>query len=104
VFSSLLLPSPLIYILFPYTTLFRSATEHEFYGRWVNMYSSEEFTKLANYCIDLMNKLAEGKPEHELVALEDIVVKTSYFEYMFWDMAENQSMWPVEVDGKISVR
>ncbi|HEX6594704.1 MAG TPA: thiaminase II [Bacillota bacterium] len=79
------------------------ATEHEFYGRWVNMYASEEFTKLANYCIDLMNKLAEGKPEHELAALEDIVVKTSYFEYMFWDMAENQSMWPVEV-GETSVR
>lgn len=71
------------------------ALEHEFYGDWVKTYSSPEFTKIANDCIELIDTIAEGKPEHELAALEDIVVKTSYFEYMFWDMAENVSMWPV---------
>lgn len=60
------------------------------------LYSSEEFTKLASDCKHLINELAEGKPEHELVALEDIVVKTSRFEYMFWDMAEDMSMWPTD--------
>ncbi|WP_073011732.1 thiaminase II [Virgibacillus chiguensis] len=74
-----------------------NALEHEFYGNWVQMYSSEDFTALANDCIDLINTIAEDKPEHELAILEDIVVKTSYFEYMFWDMAEHQAMWPVPV-------
>src|SRR5690625_1416903 len=72
------------------------ATKHEFYGDWVKMYASDGFTKIADDCIDLINELAKGKPEHELERLEEIFVKTSYFEYMFWDMAENISMWPVK--------
>ncbi|WP_029268727.1 thiaminase II [Virgibacillus alimentarius] len=77
------------------------ALEHEFYGNWVQMYSSDEFTALANDCIDLINTIAKGKPEHELAFIEEIVVKTSYFEYMFWDMAENKEMWPVEVRASV---
>jgi len=73
------------------------ALDHEFYGRWVQMYSSDEFTKIADECIDLINKLSNGKPERDLKKLEDIFVRTCYFEYMFWDMAEHQSMWPVKL-------
>lgn len=73
------------------------ALEHEFYGRWVNMYSSEAFTELAEDCKRLMNEMTDGKPESELAVLEEIVVKTSLFEYMFWDMAENKETWPVKI-------
>lgn len=72
------------------------ALNHEFYGNWVKLYSSEDFTRIAEDCIDLINDIARGKPEHELKKLEEIVVRTSYFEYMFWDMAENVSEWPVK--------
>lgn len=72
------------------------ATEHELYGNWVQMYSSEGFTEIAENCKKLINEIAQDKPEHELKKLEEIFVKTSYFEYMFWDMAENISMWPVK--------
>lgn len=72
------------------------ATEHELYGDWVKMYSSEGFTKIATDCIDLINDIAKDKPEHELKKLEEIFITTSYYEYMFWDMAENLSMWPVK--------
>src|SRR5699024_7085114 len=71
------------------------ALEHELYGDWVKIYSSPEFTKIADDCIQLINNIAEGKPEHELKELEEIFVKTSYFEYMFWDIAESVSMWPI---------
>ena len=74
--------------------------QHPLYGKWVQMYSSPEFTALAERCIALVNQLTAGKPENELQALEDIVVKTSYFEYMFWDMAENLGMWPVPVQAQ----
>src|SRR5690625_300566 len=73
------------------------ALTHEFYGQWVKMYSSEEFTELAEDCKNLMNELAKGKPERELAELEEIIVKTSQFEYMFWDMAENKEEWPVKL-------
>lgn len=72
------------------------ALDHEFYGNWIKMYSSEEFTKLAETCKKMLNDIAVSKSKKELQALEDIVVKTSKFEYMFWDMAENQSMWPTD--------
>lgn len=70
------------------------ALEHELYGNWVKMYSSEGFTKIANDCIELINEIAKEKLEEELKRLEEIVVNTSRFEYMFWDMANNVSMWP----------
>lgn len=73
------------------------ALEHELYGEWVKTYSSDEFTKLANDCIELINEIAKGRSEEELKRLEDIVVKTSQYEYMFWDMAYNVEMWPTPV-------
>lgn len=58
------------------------------------MYSSDGFNKIAKDCIELINCIAKGKSESELKRLEEIFVNTSCFEYMFWDMAENVSMWP----------
>lgn len=71
------------------------ALNHEFYGHWVEMYSSDAFTELAEDCKRLINEIAAGKPERELKELEDIVYKTSLFEYMFWEMAEKREEWPV---------
>ncbi len=71
------------------------ALDDNFYSSWVEMYSSNEFTELAEETKQLMNQIAEGKPEQELVRLEEIVVKTSQFEYMFWDMVETKEDWPV---------
>lgn len=71
------------------------ASQHEFYGEWIQMYSSEEFASFKEDVMHIMNRIAEGKTEAQLQALEDIVVYTSYYEYMFWDMAENLETWPV---------
>ena len=72
------------------------ALDHEFYGHWVQMYSSAEFTELAEDCKRQLNQIVAGKPEQELARLEEIIVKTSLFEYMFWDMSENLETWPIE--------
>ncbi len=72
------------------------ASDHEFYGEWITMYASSEFGQLATWCIDLMDDLAEGKPETELCKLEEIFLNTTRFEYMFWDMAYHESMWPTD--------
>lgn len=71
------------------------ASEHPFYGEWIDMYSSNDFTQLSDALIAMMDEIAEGKSESELQVLEDIVVRTSYYEYMFWDMAEKQEMWSI---------
>jgi len=70
------------------------AADHALYGDWITMYSSKEFGQTAEWCIDLLNKLAAGKPEHELRQLEKIFLNTTRFEYLFWDMAYHKEMWP----------
>ena len=72
------------------------AKEHKLYGDWIRMYSSDEFGQTAQWCIELLDKLAEGKSESELVQLEKIFLNTTRFEYMFWDMAYHQEMWPTD--------
>ncbi|MFC5711230.1 thiaminase II [Thalassorhabdus alkalitolerans] len=72
------------------------AAEHEFYGDWISMYADDEFQELAKWTIDLLDDLTEGKPEHELARIEDIFLNTTRFEFMFWDMAYNQEMWPAD--------
>ena len=73
------------------------ATEHKFYGNWVRMYASPEFSALAEETMQMMNAIAKHKPEYELAKLEEIFVNTCQYEYMFWDMAEHKSMWPLPV-------
>ena len=63
------------------------------------MYAGEEFTALNDAAMALMNQLTEGKPAHELDALEDVVLKTGYFEYLFWDMCWEEATWPATIPG-----
>ncbi|WP_059053881.1 thiaminase II [Paenibacillus senegalimassiliensis] len=70
------------------------AAQHELYGEWISMYSSEEFGELTIWCMDLMNELTEGMREHELEHLENIFLNTTRFEYLFWDMAYHEQSWP----------
>ncbi|MNN76112.1 TENA/THI-4/PQQC family protein [compost metagenome] len=59
------------------------------------MYASEEFSKLNEWCMELMNRLAEGLPEGELAVLTERFVTASRYEYLFWDMAYRMEEWPV---------
>lgn len=72
------------------------AAEHELYGEWISMYASDEFGALAEWCIGLMDDLTEGKSQQEVAKLEEIFLNTTRYEYMFWDMAYNKQMWPMD--------
>ncbi|WP_173916822.1 thiaminase II [Halobacillus sp. Marseille-Q1614] len=69
------------------------ASEHEFYGDWIKMYASDEFTTLAEDMKNLMNQLADDKPEREKAHLEEIFLHTGKLEYLFWEMADKKKMW-----------
>ncbi|MEH7488377.1 thiaminase II [Priestia megaterium] len=73
----------------------KPGANNEFYCEWIEMYSSEEFGELATWCINLFDSLTEDKSEAELEKLEEIFLNTTRFEYMFWDMAYNEAMWPI---------
>ncbi|MEW9701977.1 thiaminase II [Paenibacillus sp. SI8] len=70
------------------------AADHADYGEWVRMYSSDEFGALAQWCIGLMDRLAEGKSGADLARLETIFLNTTRYETMFWEMAYQGQMWP----------
>ncbi|PTL38250.1 thiaminase II [Alkalicoccus saliphilus] len=72
------------------------AADHPLYGEWIRMYSSEEFGQTAQWCIDLLDELTAASSEAELKKLEEIFLNTTRFEYMFWDMAYNKTMWPLD--------
>lgn len=59
------------------------ASTHEYYGEWVQTYSSKDFKTFRDDTMRLMNLMEEGRTESELQALEDIVMRTSYYEYFF---------------------
>lgn len=74
--------------------------DHNNYGSWIDMYTSEEFAGLVEKTKKIINDLCADKSERELDELIEIIVKTSRFEYMFWDMCWEQSHWPSEdVEG-----
>lgn len=65
------------------------------YARWIDMYSSQEFADLAQWCRDLLDSLASGLPEAELHRLEEVFITSSRYEYLFWEMAYKHEEWPV---------
>lgn len=68
---------------------------HNPYAQWIETYDSEAFGEGAKWLIELMDQLAEGKPERELAMLEKHFQTTSKYEYLFWDMNYHQQDWPI---------
>lgn len=65
------------------------------YAKWIETYDSEEFGAGAQWLIDLMDRLAEGKPERELAVLEKHFQIASKYEYLFWEMNYYEQDWPI---------
>ena len=73
----------------------RSTPGDKRYGRWIAMYSSKEFAELAEWCRELLDRLAAGLPERELKKLEEAFLTSSRYEWLFWDMGWKMARWPV---------
>jgi thiaminase (transcriptional activator TenA) len=65
------------------------------YAEWIRTYTSEEFVASAERLRTMLDQLSRGLPEHELRLLERHFVTSSRYEYLFWEMAWNESTWPV---------
>ncbi|HUI82862.1 MAG TPA: thiaminase II [Candidatus Binatia bacterium] len=65
------------------------------YARWIAVYSSAEFAQLADWCRDLLDRLAAGLPECELQKLESAFLTSSRYEWQFWEMAWQMQSWPI---------
>ncbi|HVV14749.1 thiaminase II [Amycolatopsis sp.] len=61
---------------------------HERYGRWVEMYSSPEFTALVGWLRELTDRYTPT------AGLERVFLASSRYELAFWEMAWREEGWP----------
>lgn len=66
--------------------------EEGFYADWIKGYISEDYHKLNEWLLALVNKHAEGLSQREKDKLTEIFVNTTRYEGLFWDMAYNMEM------------
>ena len=64
----------------------RRPTE-ERYGRWIEMYSGEEFAKLASWCREVCDEAAAGASDEGKRRMRDAFVASSRYELEFWESA-----------------
>jgi thiaminase/transcriptional activator TenA len=67
----------------------------ERYRRWIEMYSSQEFADLAEWCRDLLDRLADGLGPEGQRRLEAAFLTSSRHELLFWEAAYRQEGWPL---------
>jgi thiaminase/transcriptional activator TenA len=64
------------------------------YAKWIEMYSSEEFSALAAWCRRLVDLAAKDLSPEELRRLEKAFLTSSRYELLFWEMAWKLERWP----------
>ncbi|MDG5787927.1 thiaminase II [Evansella sp. AB-P1] len=65
------------------------------YQKWIDTYGDEWFETLVNEQIDRLDAWAEQASEAEKKRMESIFIKSSKYEYMFWEMSYTLEKWPV---------
>lgn len=68
------------------------ASEHPFYGEWIQGYTSEAYVADNQTIMNLVNELGAGCSAAEIDHLKTIFRNCSRYEGLFWDMAYNKEM------------
>jgi thiaminase (transcriptional activator TenA) len=69
--------------------------EKSAYAEWISTYLSEEFVKSAQDLSATLDQLSAGLSAARLELLERHFTTSTRYEYMFWEMAWNEAVWPV---------
>lgn len=69
----------------------KKAYEKSYYcNDWYNIYTSDYFKKDVEDNIAMVEKLCENYTENQLKHIDEIIMRCSEFEYLFWDIAYNK--------------
>jgi thiaminase/transcriptional activator TenA len=63
------------------------------YTKWIEMYASEDFARLASWCRELTDRAGEGLSGASRDKVFDAFVTSSRYELAFWDMAWTREEW-----------
>lgn len=65
------------------------------FAAWIQAYADPEFAELAEWCRDLVDKLAAGAGPGVRSAMAAAFTISSRYELAFWEMAWTLERWPV---------
>ncbi len=65
------------------------------YQNWIDTYGGEEFDLVVKKAIEITNKYASRASVDTLLKMEEVFVKTSKLEWMFWESAYRREKWPI---------
>lgn len=71
----------------------RGMPEDERYRAWIEMYASDEFTQLSDWCRELTDDACAGLPESAVSRAEAAFITASRYELAFWEMAWSMEHW-----------
>lgn len=71
----------------------RGIPEDDRLRRWIEMYNSEEFHRLGEWCRTATDDACAGLPTAMARRVEEAFVTSSRYELAFWEMAWNQESW-----------
>ncbi|MBT5934808.1 thiaminase II [Sulfurimonas sp.] len=65
------------------------------YQAWIATYASDEFALAVQQAIDIVDTYAQTASPQSLAKMEEVFIKTSKLEWMFWDSAYKQEAWKI---------
>ncbi len=65
------------------------------YQTWIDTYAGEEFAASVAKAIEITNKYAATASPKNLKLMQEVFMKTSKLEWMFWDSAYKQEKWKI---------
>ncbi len=65
------------------------------YRAWIDAYASEEFAAAVRRVIDITDRLALGASPGQVARMEQAFMRSTQYEWMFWDSAWTLQGWPV---------
>lgn len=65
------------------------------YQAWIETYASDEFSEAVEKIIAIANHYARTASPDTLAKMQEVFMKTSKLEYMFWDSAYHQEEWKI---------
>jgi len=65
------------------------------YQAWIDTYASDEFAEAVEQAINIVNTYALTASPQSLAKMEEVFIKTSKLEWMFWDSAHKQEAWKI---------
>lgn len=65
------------------------------YQAWIDTYASDEFALAVEQAISIVNTYAQTASPANLSKMEEVFIKTSKLEWMFWDSAYKQEAWKI---------